>query len=104
MPATIAEGKKMNHPHPSPHHVMVTYRKFLLGTKKRNGSARSLVHYRGLLQEYLAAKRDVLNARPPTPQQPRTPGLKDREPSTLTEAFSLLFGSSIRWSDHAIHR
>lgn len=39
---------------------MKSYRSFLVGTKKRNGSARSLVHYRGLLQEYLAAKRDVI--------------------------------------------
>lgn len=50
----------MNHPHPDKRHVMRTYRAFLLGFKKSNGSARSLVHYHEMIQTYLQAKREYL--------------------------------------------
>lgn len=43
---------------------MVHYRKFLLGFKRVNGTARGLIHYRELLQEYLSAKRDTLAGAP----------------------------------------
>lgn len=48
-----------DHPHPDPAHVMRCYRRHILGCKKSWGSARGLVHYRGLVQTYLAAKREV---------------------------------------------
>jgi hypothetical protein len=48
------------HPHPDPAHVMRTYRRDLLNAKKKFGSSRALVHGRVMLQEYLAAKREVL--------------------------------------------
>jgi hypothetical protein len=48
------------HPHPSRRYVMEVYRQFILGTKKRYGTARSQVHYRDFIAEYLEAKRDVL--------------------------------------------
>jgi len=50
----------MSHPHPSRRHVMVAYRQYILGCKKRFGSARGQFHYRELVDEYLRAKRDVL--------------------------------------------
>lgn len=43
---------------------MVTYRHYLIGCKRKFGSARSLIHYRALLAEYLSAKRDVLGGAP----------------------------------------
>lgn len=43
---------------------MAHYRKFLLGFKRVNGTARGLTHYRALLQEYLCAKRDSLAGAP----------------------------------------
>jgi len=49
------------HPHPSPAHVMRCYRKHILKCKKRWGTARGLIHYRRLLDEYLAAKRVTVN-------------------------------------------
>jgi len=48
------------HPHPDRRHVMVAYRQFILGQKKKYGTARSFVHYRELVAEYLQAKRDIL--------------------------------------------
>lgn len=50
---------KYSHPHPSPRHVMTIYRRFLLGWKRKHGTARGLIHYKPLLQEYLAAKREL---------------------------------------------
>lgn len=48
------------HPHPDPAHVMHCYRRHILGCKKRWGTARGLIHYRAMVQTYLAAKRMVL--------------------------------------------
>lgn len=48
-----------SHPHPSPAHVMRCYRRHILGSKLKFGSARSLIHYRAIVGEYLAAKRAV---------------------------------------------
>lgn len=48
------------HPHPSPRHVMVAYRRFILGTKRVKGSARQQHHYRAYINEYLAAKRLII--------------------------------------------
>jgi hypothetical protein len=45
------------HPHPDPGHVMRAYRGYLLKAKRQFGGGRSLIHYRRLLDEYLAAKR-----------------------------------------------
>lgn len=53
----------MKHPHPSREHIMRSYRRYLLGCKAKFGTARSQVHYRDLVNEYLAAKRDVIAAR-----------------------------------------
>lgn len=41
-------------------HIMETYRRYILACKKQWGSARSLIHYREIVQEYLAAKRRLL--------------------------------------------
>ena len=49
------------HPHPSRKHIMVTYRRHVMSSKRKYGTARCLVHYRGFVNEYLEAKRDVLN-------------------------------------------
>lgn len=47
--------------HPGkPELVMARYRRHILGCKKKWGTARSLIHYRALLDEYLAAKRVVI--------------------------------------------
>jgi hypothetical protein len=53
----------MSHPHPSREHIMRTYRAYILGCKKKYGTARSQVHYKDLVREYLQAKRDVIAAR-----------------------------------------
>ena len=50
----------MNHPHPDKRHVMTVYRGHLLGSKRKYGTARGLIHYNGYLQAYLTAKRQVL--------------------------------------------
>jgi len=50
----------MHHPHPDKAHVMRSYRKYLLAFKKSNGSARSLVHYREMIEIYREAKRSVI--------------------------------------------
>ena len=39
---------------------MQAYRRAILGFKAKFGTARSQVHYRDWLEEYFAAKRDVL--------------------------------------------
>lgn len=48
------------HPHPDPAHVMRCYRGYLMKAKRQFGGCRSLIHYRRLLDEYLAAKRLVV--------------------------------------------
>lgn len=48
------------HPNPDKVFLMKTYRAYILGSKKRNGTARSLVHYRDYVREYLTAKKDVI--------------------------------------------
>lgn len=61
----------MSHPHPSREHVMRSYRRYLIGEKRyaakqgrsfRRG-ARSLIHYREYISEYLEAKRDVIESK-----------------------------------------
>ena len=47
------------HPHPDKIHVVCSVGQFILGCKKRHGTARSQVHYRDLIQTYLTAKRQV---------------------------------------------
>lgn len=49
--------KAYSHPHPQPSHVMRVYRAHILGCKRKWGSARGLIHYRRIVDEYLAAKR-----------------------------------------------
>jgi len=51
--------RQYTHPHPNPEHVMRRYRGAILGAKKHFGSARGLIHYKGLLEQYLAAKEIV---------------------------------------------
>jgi hypothetical protein len=47
--------------HPGkPAHVMRCYRGHILGCKRKYGTARGLIHYRALIEEYLAAKRLVV--------------------------------------------
>lgn len=50
------------HPHPSPDWVMRRYRGHILGSKRKWGYARGLIHYRRLIDEYLAAKRLAIKA------------------------------------------
>lgn len=54
----------MKHPHPDKRHIVTTYRRYILGFKKQNGSARSLVHYRDLIATYLEAKRELIGQKP----------------------------------------
>ena len=57
----------MSHPHPDRRHVMVAYRNFIIGEKRRmrgltgnfRRGARSLIHYMDYVREYLEAKRDL---------------------------------------------
>lgn len=47
--------------HPGdPRTVMTQYRRYILARKRQWGTARGLVHYRGLVQSYLWAKRRVV--------------------------------------------
>lgn len=47
--------------HPgNPQLVMSQYRRHILSSKKRWGTARGLVHYRAFMQTYLWAKREVI--------------------------------------------
>lgn len=47
--------------HPGdPRTVMQRYRQFILNRKRKDGTARGLIHYRRILDEYLAAKRVVI--------------------------------------------
>jgi hypothetical protein len=45
------------HPHPDKRHVMGQYRRHILSAKKKFGSARSLIHYRRIVETYLDCKR-----------------------------------------------
>ncbi len=47
----------MEHPHPDKLHVLRCDREFILAFKRKNGNARSLVHYKDFIQTYLACKR-----------------------------------------------
>jgi hypothetical protein len=49
------------HPHPDQAHIMRTYRRHILASKKKWGTARGLVHYRRFVDDYLDAKRSVLD-------------------------------------------
>jgi len=40
---------------------MRTYRRFIIGTKKRNGTARGLMYYRRFIHSYLEAKRQFFS-------------------------------------------
>lgn len=51
----------MHHPHPDKRHVMTCYRQYILGFKKKNGNARSLIHYHKFIATYLTAKRLVIH-------------------------------------------
>lgn len=52
--------------HPGePRLVMTQYRRHILSCKKRWGTARGLVHYRGFIASYLWAKREVLRGGSP---------------------------------------
>jgi len=52
----------MIHPHPDTRHVMRIMRTYLLGVKKKCGTARGLGHAHDLLHTYLTAKREVRTA------------------------------------------
>jgi hypothetical protein len=47
----------MPHPHPDKLHVRRQYRRHILNCKKKWGSARSLIHYRRIIDAYLETKR-----------------------------------------------
>jgi hypothetical protein len=49
------------HPHPDKRHVMTVYRRHILGSKRKWRTARGLIHYRAIVQEYLACKRFVID-------------------------------------------
>lgn len=51
-------GRTYDHPHPDPCHVMRTYRRYLLAAKRKFGSNKGLIHRRGLIETYLAAKEE----------------------------------------------
>lgn len=59
-PAHITQSA-YTHPHPDPEWVMLRYRGHILGCKRKYGWARGLIHYRRLIDEYLAAKRLVIS-------------------------------------------
>lgn len=48
------------HPHPDLMHVVRQYRRHILSTKRKYGTARVLVHYRAYVQCYVKCKREVL--------------------------------------------
>ena len=45
------------HPHPDKLHVRRQYRRHILSSKRKFGSARALIHYRELIETYLWTKR-----------------------------------------------
>lgn len=46
------------HPHDDPQHIVSIYRGYILGFKRKYGTARSQVHYRDLMATYVLAKRE----------------------------------------------
>lgn len=52
------QGGEWIHPNPDKQYVMKMCRYYLLGIKRKFGTARGLGHYHGLLQTYLIAKRE----------------------------------------------
>ena len=46
-------------------HVLTIYRRHIIHSKRKFGSARSLIAYQGFIDTYLAAKREVLKQRAP---------------------------------------
>jgi len=46
-------------------HVLRIYRRHIVHSKRKFGSARALIHYQGFVDTYLAAKREVLKSRGP---------------------------------------
>ncbi len=42
--------------------LMRRYRQYILNRKRKDGTARGLIHYRRIVDEYLAAKRLVIEA------------------------------------------
>ncbi len=52
-----------SHPHPDPCHVCRMYRLYIVGFRRKFGPPRGLIHYRALLTEYLAAKRECRRRR-----------------------------------------
>lgn len=63
--------KTYTHPHPDPGHVMRAYRTYILSLKRKQGAQiaaddrrrkschRGIIHYKAIIEEYLAAKRLV---------------------------------------------
>jgi hypothetical protein len=51
------------HPHPDPAHILRVYRGHILGSKRKWRTARGLIHYRELIEIYLAAKREARRQR-----------------------------------------
>jgi len=49
------------HSHPDKQHVVRSYRQYILGFKRTNGTARGLVHYRDIIRIYQACKLEVAN-------------------------------------------
>lgn len=47
------------HPHPDKRHVMRQYRGYILGSKRKHGTARGQAHYMDLIRVYLAAKSAI---------------------------------------------
>ena len=50
----------MIHPHSDKRHVMVSMRRYILGVKKKFGTARGLMHYAGIISTYKLAKVSLL--------------------------------------------
>jgi hypothetical protein len=46
----------MSHPHPDKLHVRRQYRRHIMASKKKWGTARSLIHYRQIVEAYLWSK------------------------------------------------
>lgn len=49
----------MAHPHPDKLHVVRAYRRYILDRKRKWSSARGLIHYRAIVETYLACKREL---------------------------------------------
>jgi hypothetical protein len=49
------------HPHPDKAHVMRTYRRHVLASKRKWRTARGLVHYLRFVRDYLDCKRFTLS-------------------------------------------